>query len=171
VYPEQDFVDSKTGTPRRWPFFRVRILVRVGDQTSVSTKDYLIRDAILDTGSGLTIIPRNFWIDIAHQIEWLPFVSLPASAAQAGLTVAGVSGLSFKLGYVKMGAIGIEPGHTIEDCPKLGPVAVLAMFIDDTRGPQQIVIGLHQSILQGRNLHMISSADEPFGQHWYQEDA
>ena len=82
--PSIRFLDEQ-GHERVVPLLRLRLGIAIGkDQVPVSPDKRLTYDAILDTGSPLTIFPKHVWQYFASEITLLQVVSNRPPIARAG---------------------------------------------------------------------------------------
>jgi hypothetical protein len=146
---------DEAGTTLVIPFLRVFVNLRIGSRT------FHIRDAIVDTGSPLTVIPHVHWRHFEDEVEWL---TLPTGQAAppwlTGVARRADNAVSCRLGRVSMAAFDLEQPPRF-----LAPVSVLGLFEEQRGEDDRILVGLHGSILQGRRSFV-----DPDGRDGWIED-
>jgi hypothetical protein len=152
--PEGVFRDGK-GNTERVPFLRVFTNLRIGEQARY------VCDAIMDSASPLTVFPRHHWERFVDDVEWLTAVSEPGQASWLNL----ISGRTGGRGACRLGRVSVAAFDLSHPIQFLSVVRVLALFEEERRGDDRILVGLHGSILQGRR-----SVVDPDGREGWLED-
>lgn len=118
-------------------------------------------EAIVDTGSPLTLFPFSIWQPFREVIQWL---EQPPATTPRRVTILGGS-FSYRLGRVRFGAFD-------EEANWLPAVSSNAWFLDqDTAAPRQAVLGLRTRLFDQRQIRCAAGPADPLGQTWWLEDA
>jgi hypothetical protein len=139
--PTGDVIDG-AGRVIRLPFLRLLSFVRVQVQSPV------ISACIVDTGAPLSVIPLTMWSRFSSEVEWLT----PAQDAPAWLSM--VSGKTGGSAQVRVGRITLRAFDCQRPPQWLAAVPVIALFELAANGDGRVLIGLHASILAGRELRL-----------------
>lgn len=177
--------DLRCANPRRpgrvYVFPTLRLMARVllgPDPTRGRADTRLAPDAIIDSGSPFSIIQSGTW-ELYRRLGLLELLPPPVDAE--GLTIAGGS-VGFQAGRMPVGVLDADasPGDRRR---RLRAVPVL--FLLPARPipslPHAILIGLHESILDGRWLirEPVAPVAGPenrydtglrYGQRWWLQD-
>ena len=122
-------------------YFRLVAAISLGDGLVP------LRDAWVDTGTYLTVIPQSVWDrpDVRAHVEWLQVP--PGSIPLAPLLIAGGS-FRFRLGRIVMTAFDVRTNQRLAS-------PVVANFLEDEGAQRplgQILLGLRHGLLDGRRL-------------------
>lgn len=162
-----DYVDpdSPTGV-RRVAGLRLIANVLIGSDPPPWTEDTRVRvEAIIDTGAGVSLIPRCFWEHLPPDQcrRFLP-AGLPVGDICCRSNILGRP-YSYQFGILHIGVIDFE-------ARRLRAVPVLGQLIQEEDHPlDRPVLGLSESILTGRSLRRHYSPRHPHEQVWWLQEA
>jgi hypothetical protein len=134
-------VIDPAGSTHTLPFLRVVCFLRIDPAPFVA-------ECYIDTAAPLTVFPLVQWRQFAGQIEWLT----PVSGAPSWLTtISGKTGGSAPCRVGRVCAVAFDCERPPQQLP---PVEVIGLFEQAQSGDDRILIGLHASILAGRELNL-----------------
>lgn len=109
----------------------------------------ILREAVVDTGSPMTVFPQKEWARFQHNIRWLTRPNDP-TVPKWCRQFSGVAGGSFPC---RLGVVSIEFYDNVGG--RVGPAEIVAMFALDRGQMRDILIGLGGGTFSNRRFEVL----------------